>query len=832
MKKLYMAGRYCLSVKLLAASLFSLFTVSLFLPAALMAQTNPAAQALPYSESFGSFTGSATVYPAGLQGWTITGSTAATYPTAAPAGDQVLAGASNTSTSAFVGDMNGKIGFLCTASALRAVALSINTTGNTAIAVSYQAATQRQQATMRVGAIGLQYRVGTAGTFTNVAASEYQDPGGVDNITGTTSLSPQTITVTLPAACENQAVVQLRWVYREVSGSGNRPGFSLDNISVSGTTGGSATPSISVSPAAISGFSTIAGTASAYQDIHAGGSNLTGDISVTAPAPYELSTDSATWSSSVTLTQAGGTVATTPLVVRISAAAPVGAANGSITFSSAGAGAQSITLSGTVTSPVVVNPPQTFNAVAASGSEIDLTGTGNANGDNIVVASNSTATFGTPSGTLVAGNTISGGGTVLYSGASAGFSYAHTGLAPGTKYFYRAWSVDGSNIYSTPVSVNATTNNPPAANVVINQVYGGGGNSGAFYKNDFIELFNNESTPVNLAGWSVQYTSATGPSSGTTAWSITNLTGIVPAHGFFLVQEGPGANTLATALPTPDVAGTLALGATGGKVILVNSTTAIIGDPNPTAVIDKVGFGTANGYEGSGPVAAPDNTTSVTRVTDGVDNNNNISDFSVTAPLPRNSSYTVTAPGIASLTPPNGASGIPSNLVPVIAFDKPIVKASGTITIYVNGVAGTPIDVNDASVVISNRSTVTINTTLAPGTSYAVLISAGAFQDVYGNNFAGISSTGSWAFTTYNSAVATALPATFNFQNCTGNGLLPDGFTQYSVTGAQIWDCTSFGRDPNAPTGTAAFPNGVQINGYANNINNLNEDWLILPNSI
>ncbi len=69
----------------------------------------------------------------------------------------------------------------------------------------------------------------------------------------------------------------------------------------------------------------------------------------------------------------------------------------------------------------------------------------------------------------------------------------------------------------------------------------------------------------------------------------------------------------------------------------------------------------------------------------------------------------------------------------------------------------------------------------------------------------------------------------YNFDNCTGTTAISDGWTQYNVTGAQIWGCTTFGRDPNAPTGATAYPNGVQINGYANSINNTNEDWLISP---
>jgi predicted extracellular nuclease len=49
--------------------------------------------------------------------------------------------------------------------------------------------------------------------------------------------------------------------------------------------------------------------------------------------------------------------------------------------------------------------------------------------------------------------------------------------------------------------------------VVISQVYGGGGNAGAPYKNDFIELHNRSNATVSLAGWSVQY-AATGGARG------------------------------------------------------------------------------------------------------------------------------------------------------------------------------------------------------------------------------------------------------------------------------------------------------------------------------
>ncbi len=63
------------------------------------------------------------------------------------------------------------------------------------------------------------------------------------------------------------------------------------------------------------------------------------------------------------------------------------------------------------------------------------------------------------------------------------------------------------------------------AQVVISQVYGGGGNSGAPYQNDFIELFNRGTSDQSLVGWSVQYTSATG--TGTFSSGKTNLSGSI-----------------------------------------------------------------------------------------------------------------------------------------------------------------------------------------------------------------------------------------------------------------------------------------------------------------
>ena len=582
---------------------------------------------------------------------------------------------------------------------------------------------------------------------------------------------------------------------------------------------GTPSPGISVSPTSLSGFTTTAGTASSSQSFSVSGSNLTANIMVTPTSSFEVSTDNSNFSSSLTLSQSSGTVNSTTVYVRISASAPAGTANGIITLSSSGATDKTVSVSGTVNAITSVDPPQSFLASAVSTSEIDLTATGNASGDNIVVAYNITSTFGTPSGSLSAGNSISGGGTVLYSGPSAGFSFQHTGLTPSTTYYYSIWSVDASNNYSTSITANATTNAPPNPHVVINQVYGGGGNSGATYKNDFIELYNNENFAVSLNGMSVQYASAGGNFGATTV-----LSGTIPAHGFYLIQEAAGTNGTVN-LPTPDATGSIAMSGTSGKVALVNGTTALgVVCPSTPNVIDLVGYGTTTCYEGSGSTDVLTNTTAAIRKVDGADTNDNAGDFETASPNPRNSAYTVTAPVIVSLNPADNSLNVPYSNATTIVFDKAIQKGTGNITVYENGVALPEIDVNSSAITISGNS-VNLAINYAPAKSYYILIDAGAFKDVYGNNFAGITNPDTWNFTT----ILVTPPVTFDFQKCTGSGLLPDGFSQFSETGSIVWDCTPFGRDPNNPSGTAQYPNAVQINGFANGTNVPNVDWLISP---
>ncbi|HVN14282.1 MAG TPA: lamin tail domain-containing protein [Anaerolineales bacterium] len=204
-------------------------------------------------------------------------------------------------------------------------------------------------------------------------------------------------------------------------------------------------------------------------------------------------------------------------------------------------------------------------------------------------------------------------------------------------------------------NVRAASQQQAATHIVISQVYGGGGNVGSPYQNDFVELFNPTGSSVPLDTWSIQYASGTG--TGLFSGNVTFLSGSIASGGYYLVQLGSGTTTGLPLLPSPDVTGTTTMSAGAGKVILANTTTGLAcnGGTNSSSpcsasdlasIIDSVGYGTAtsvNYYEGSGPAPSPSNTTSDLRSLNGcVDTDDNSADFVTGAPNPRNTSSSTT----------------------------------------------------------------------------------------------------------------------------------------------------------------------------------------------
>ncbi|HEX9407861.1 MAG TPA: lamin tail domain-containing protein, partial [Thermoanaerobaculia bacterium] len=82
--------------------------------------------------------------------------------------------------------------------------------------------------------------------------------------------------------------------------------------------------------------------------------------------------------------------------------------------------------------------------------------------------------------------------------------------------------------------VFATSAFATSPDIVISQVYGGGGNSSATFRNDFVEVFNRSGSAVSLTGYSIQYASATG--TGTFASNgVVALSGTLAAGQYYLV---------------------------------------------------------------------------------------------------------------------------------------------------------------------------------------------------------------------------------------------------------------------------------------------------------
>jgi hypothetical protein len=222
--------------------------------------------------------------------------------------------------------------------------------------------------------------------------------------------------------------------------------------------------------------------------------------------------------------------------------------------------------------------------------------------------------------------------------------------------------------------------------LVISQVYGGGGNSGAPLKNDFIELFNRGTSDVSLNGYTLAYFTATGASaSGTVALDPSKT---IVAGGYYLVQLNGSATGSGNALPTADQTGNFDMSATNGRVDLLRAGN----------LIDRVGYGTSTTNE-TAAAPAPSTTTAILRASGGcTDTNTNSADFTAGSPSPRNAALVVSpcsgpAPTVSSFSPVSGLAGT-----------RVTVQGSsfaGTSSVAFGGVAATAVTVTSATTLVA-----------------------------------------------------------------------------------------------------------------------------------
>jgi len=202
------------------------------------AQTNPTPQAIPYNQDFSGLAHASTTYPAGIQGWKVSSAATTSFVTTGPTGDHLLlASSSASSTAGGVLNYNGKVGTLASGSTNPGIALALITSGKSNIRVNYDIMVIRNPydgaSNTRLNEATLQYRVGTSGAFTTLTGIEYQSGTTLQTTSGVTT--PQNLlsrSIILPAACNNQAEIQIRWITRDITGSGSRPSFAVDNIAI------------------------------------------------------------------------------------------------------------------------------------------------------------------------------------------------------------------------------------------------------------------------------------------------------------------------------------------------------------------------------------------------------------------------------------------------------------------------------------------------------------------------------------------------------------------------------------------------------------------------
>ena len=178
-------------------------------------------------------------------------------------------------------------------------------------------------------------------------------------------------------------------------------------------------------------------------------------------------------------------------------------------------------------------------------------------------------------------------------------------------------------------SVSPASANPAGTGLVISEVYGAGGNGGAVYNADFVELYNPTSAAISVTGDYVHYRSA---HRRQRRRARSPLTGSVPAGGHYLIQMGAvGAN--GAALPTPDAAALPAfnLAAAGGQVYLLSTSTPDRDHRQPgrrrRGVVDMLGATGPPRSRPPPPRPGRPPTNSLNRTTAGADTDNNTADF-------------------------------------------------------------------------------------------------------------------------------------------------------------------------------------------------------------
>ncbi|HCP05943.1 MAG TPA: hypothetical protein DIT30_01765, partial [Verrucomicrobiales bacterium] len=178
--------------------------------------------------------------------------------------------------------------------------------------------------------------------------------------TGVTVVNADTLTATVPAGATTGNIT--------VTGTGGTDTSSGEFT----VTGGSTTPAFSLSTASLTGLIANEGAVGSSRVYTLTGTNLTSNLTVTAPTNFEVSLNNSFFSANVTLSPVAGALSGVPVYVRIKSGAPVGSVFGNVTHVGGGATSQNLNISGTVASTaplLIVSTTNLAGFMAVQGSD-------------------------------------------------------------------------------------------------------------------------------------------------------------------------------------------------------------------------------------------------------------------------------------------------------------------------------------------------------------------------------------------------------------------------------------------------------------------------------
>jgi endonuclease G len=320
-----------------------------------------------------------------------------------------------------------------------------------------------------------------------------------------------------------------------------------------------------------------------------------------------------------------------------------------------------------------------------------------------------------------------------------------------------------TSTYTTGLPTPGAPNNcppppppPSPSTIVISQIYGAGGTSGAAYQNDYVELFNRGTETVDVTGWTLQYAAAAG-----SGWDFnkTPLGGPIAPGEYYLIKLASNGATGA-ALPPTNVAGNINMSGTQGKIAIVDSFDALAGNcplTNPH-LKDLVGYGGADCGEGNTTAPAASTTDALYRRDNGAtDTDFNSLDFTTGAPGPRRTAPIVElGPYLMASDPSTNDFNVPRDPTIALTFTEPVTTtdpwfdltcaASGSHNSYTRAGSGVFIDI-------------TPNVPLQPGETCTITVFKDGVRDEdtddSGPNTDTLPANYSWSFTV---AAGTAPP--------------------------------------------------------------------------